>query len=121
MDPRRLRGEHLNMPERLALGLWPHPPIPFEAVLQHLTDLLQENKWFPREYHEHRAEEPVDERATSNGHPTVDSCIGPRTVCHQNIALWQVRASEYSTRPAKLPSFSCTGISIFQATLMAGR
>jgi hypothetical protein len=46
---RLLTGEHLNMTERLERGLWPHPPIPLETVLQHLTNLIKRSRWFPRE------------------------------------------------------------------------
>jgi hypothetical protein len=52
------------MPDRVARGLWPHPPLKFEEVLAHLTGLLEQHEWFPREYHAHREGEPVDERAT---------------------------------------------------------
>ncbi len=46
---RLLKGEHIGMPERFELGLWPHPPISLEFVTQSLTRLLQECRWFPRE------------------------------------------------------------------------
>ena len=61
---RLLKGEHLSMPERLALGLWPHPPISYDEVFDHLVKLLQESQWFPRPYHPHRPGEPVDEYPT---------------------------------------------------------
>lgn len=68
MDPDTLtlllRGGHINMPDRIAGGLWPHPPLRFSEVLDHLGRLLEENKWFPREWHQHKDGDPVDERAT---------------------------------------------------------
>jgi hypothetical protein len=57
-----LRGGHIDMPDRVARGLWPHPPLKFEEVLALLTELLEEHEWFPRETHAHREGESVDER-----------------------------------------------------------
>jgi hypothetical protein len=59
-----LRGEHINVPDRIGRGLWPHPPIRFEQVLVHLTKLIEANEWFPREWHAYGKGEAVDERAT---------------------------------------------------------
>jgi hypothetical protein len=59
-----LRGGHINMPERIARGLWPHPPLSFSEVLAHLIKLLNQDRWFPREWRPHREGEPVDERGT---------------------------------------------------------
>jgi hypothetical protein len=56
-----LRGEHINMPERIARGLWPHAPLSFSEVLAHLTNLLNQHRWFPREWQPHREGEPVHE------------------------------------------------------------
>jgi hypothetical protein len=58
-----LRGERVNMPDRLARGLWPHPPLKFSEILTHLTKLLARNKWFPREWQTHRDGESVREGA----------------------------------------------------------
>jgi len=52
------------MPDRVARGLWPHSPLRFAQLLAHLTTLLEENEWFPTEWHAHSEGEPVDERAT---------------------------------------------------------
>ena len=52
------------MPDRIARGLWPHPPIRFEQVLVHLTELIEANEWFPREWPAYCDGKPVDERAT---------------------------------------------------------
>jgi hypothetical protein len=45
-----LRGEHLNMPERIKRGLWPHPPLRFSDLVVHLSRVLESEKWFPREW-----------------------------------------------------------------------
>jgi hypothetical protein len=54
-------GEHVNMPGRIGHGLWPHPPLRLSEVLAHLTRLLHEHRWFPRELRHHREGEPVQE------------------------------------------------------------
>jgi len=45
-----LRGAHVNIPERIERGLWPHPPLRFSDVVQHLANVLESEKWFPREW-----------------------------------------------------------------------
>lgn len=45
-----LRGGHLNMPERIERGSWPHPPLIFSDVVGHLAQVLKSEKWFPREW-----------------------------------------------------------------------
>jgi hypothetical protein len=42
-----LHGQHLNIPDRIARGLWPHPPLRFDDVLQHLAGILRREAWFP--------------------------------------------------------------------------
>ena len=59
-----LRGEHIDMPERIERGLWPHPPLSFAEVLVHLTKLLHQNRWFPREWRPHLEGKPVNEGGT---------------------------------------------------------
>jgi hypothetical protein len=59
-----LRGEHISMQDRIARGLWPHTPLRFSHVLAHLTDLLTQHKWFPREWNPYREGEPVHEGGT---------------------------------------------------------
>lgn len=59
-----LQGGHINMPERIARGLWPHPPLSLSEVLPHLIRLLNQHKWFPREWKPHREGEPVHEGGT---------------------------------------------------------
>jgi hypothetical protein len=64
MLTRLLRGEHINMPERIARGMWPHPPLSFSEVLDHLIRLLNQHNWFPREWKPHRGGESVREGGT---------------------------------------------------------
>ena len=59
-----LRGEHINMPERVARGLWPHPPLNYSEILAHLTRLLDQHRWFPHKWQPHREGEPVNEVGT---------------------------------------------------------
>ena len=54
----------MNMPERIARGIWPHPPLRFSEVLAQLTGLLNQHRWFPREWKLHREGEPVCEGGT---------------------------------------------------------
>ena len=59
-----LRGGHINMPERIARGAWPHLPLKVAEVLGHLPKLIQQHKWFPRECQPHREGQPVHEGGT---------------------------------------------------------
>lgn len=59
-----LSGGHLSMPERIARGAWPHPPLKAAEVLPHLTNLIQQSKWFPRRFKPHREGQPVHEGGT---------------------------------------------------------
>ena len=43
-----LAGRHFNMPERIAMGVWPHPPIRYEEVITVLAEHLREFGCFPR-------------------------------------------------------------------------
>ncbi len=45
-----LRGGHLNMPERIERGLWPHPPIKLADVVRQLVSILETDQWFPRKW-----------------------------------------------------------------------
>ena len=38
------------MPERIERGLWPHPPLKFPDIVRHLANVLESEKWFPREW-----------------------------------------------------------------------
>lgn len=56
-----LRGGHYSVPERIARGLWPHAPLRFDAVVEHLAELIRNERWFPYEPEPHKTGEPVDE------------------------------------------------------------
>jgi hypothetical protein len=43
-----LRQGHLDMKTRVARGIWPHPPLKFDDVLQHLISVLEKETWFPK-------------------------------------------------------------------------
>jgi hypothetical protein len=43
-------GRHLNMPERRRRGIWPHPPMQFEAVVCHVAGLVRTREWFPQRF-----------------------------------------------------------------------
>jgi hypothetical protein len=51
----------MSMPERIDRGLWPHPPLRFSEVVQHLTSILKRERWFPREWYPHTRGEVVHE------------------------------------------------------------
>ena len=53
-----LQGRHLDMPERLARGIWPHPPLHFDEIVRILAEHLSEHWSFPD-----------SDLATSNDHP----------------------------------------------------
>ena len=42
-----LSGGHLDMPERIKGGLWPHEPLKLTGVLEVLADCIRSNEWFP--------------------------------------------------------------------------
>ncbi|MDF1746913.1 MAG: hypothetical protein P1V19_24700 [Gimesia sp.] len=49
-----LSGGHLNMEERSARGIWPHPPIAYSVVQTHLVQIIQNREWFPCDLSEGR-------------------------------------------------------------------
>jgi len=57
-----LRRGHLNMPERIERGLWPHPPLRYSDVVRHLAQVLRSEKWFPREWNPAVPGEPICEK-----------------------------------------------------------
>ena len=59
-----LRGGHINMSKRIARGAWPHSPLTVGEVLPHLTKLIQQHQWFPREYQPHHEGQPVHQGGT---------------------------------------------------------
>ncbi|HPS37615.1 MAG TPA: hypothetical protein PLL75_07830, partial [Candidatus Omnitrophota bacterium] len=42
-----LKGAHLDMEERMKQGLWPHPPLKYAEVREHLAAVIQKQEWFP--------------------------------------------------------------------------
>jgi hypothetical protein len=38
-----LKGGHLNMPDRIARGLWPHAPLSFDTVANYLAIVLEQS------------------------------------------------------------------------------
>jgi len=56
-----LRGEHLDMPDRIERGIWPHPPLAFEEVVKHLAAVLAVEQWFPFERRETEPNRAMDE------------------------------------------------------------
>jgi hypothetical protein len=63
MDPETLtfllRGGHLNLSERSASGLWPHPPLNLSHVVVHLAAVIESEQWFPRPWQPAIPGEPV--------------------------------------------------------------
>jgi len=48
-----LCGQHLSMPDRLARGVWPHPPLQYSDLVHHLAELLRREVSFPRPWRSH--------------------------------------------------------------------
>jgi hypothetical protein len=42
-----LGGGQLNVPDRIARGLWPHPPLKFSDLLAHIVEALDTRDSFP--------------------------------------------------------------------------
>ena len=45
---RLLAGEHLNVPERKALGLWPLEVLRYDELANCLAKALESQEWFPQ-------------------------------------------------------------------------
>ena len=45
---RLLKGEHVNVDERKALGLWPCEALQYNEVATHLSKILESESWFPQ-------------------------------------------------------------------------
>src|SRR5260370_24092395 len=55
-----LKGGHLNMADRIARGLWPHPPLMLDAVTDYLAGVLESGEaWFPRPFEPARGDGAV--------------------------------------------------------------
>ena len=60
-----LRGGHLSMPDRIATGAWPHPPLHFDSVADFLSGVLATaDTWFPYRLEDRQLGEPVREGGT---------------------------------------------------------
>ncbi len=42
-----LKHGHLDMQERFKRNIWPHPPLKFNDLVNHLAKVLQSENWFP--------------------------------------------------------------------------
>ena len=56
-----LRGGHLNVEERKARGLWPNETLRYSEVLGHLTEVINQEDWFPKSMPEHKVGDLVYE------------------------------------------------------------
>jgi hypothetical protein len=53
------------MPDRIALGAWPHPNLTLDSVASYLATVLEQNDgWFPYRWEPHRSGQPVREGGT---------------------------------------------------------
>jgi hypothetical protein len=60
-----LKGGHLSMPDRIALGAWPHAPLFYDAIANYLAAVLEEREaWFPYRWEPHRPGQLVREGGT---------------------------------------------------------
>ena len=59
-----LAGRHFSIPERVGLGLWPHPPIKYEWLVSTLASRLTVMRFFPEEPRKTKAGEAVRESLT---------------------------------------------------------
>lgn len=61
-----LGGGHLNVPERKAKGLWPHPPLKFEDLVTHIVEALESRGHFPRPWDGRRGTSVIERRTPSS-------------------------------------------------------
>jgi hypothetical protein len=60
-----LKGGHINMPDRIARGAWPHSALPFDTVATYLAEALEQGDvWFPYQWEPARTGQPVREGGT---------------------------------------------------------
>jgi hypothetical protein len=57
-------GGHLDMPERLRRGLWPHPPLKLTEVVEIVADCISRSEWFPCSWQPAEEGKPVHEGGT---------------------------------------------------------
>ena len=96
-----LRGGHLNMEERRSRGIWPHPPLLYSDVLQHLVGIIEREEWFPCDLSEGR--EGVVIQNTGEKyicHLLCYSAFGPPTVSHkgQKVFATADKAADFYLR-----------------------
>ena len=58
-----LKGGHLNMEQRKEKGIWPHPPLLINDLINELVNYFQTHKWFPHEWVERKDGELIDDVA----------------------------------------------------------
>lgn len=82
-----MAGRHLSIPERVELGLWPHPPIEYDWLVSALASRLTKTRFFPDEASIKQAGEAVRESLTIEnvgtafiGRATVASPMDPRVL-----------------------------------------
>jgi hypothetical protein len=56
-----LRGGHIGLADRVARGLWPHPPLRFRELARHVARVVRREGSFPRPWRPHEPGQPVDE------------------------------------------------------------
>jgi hypothetical protein len=56
-----LSGGHYDVPERIIRGIWPHPPLRFDDLVEHLSQIISTRHWFPHERKAHTRGEAVNE------------------------------------------------------------
>lgn len=54
-----LKDGHLNMEKRREKGIWPHPPLKFNDLVNVIVTYLKDNKWFPDEWEEPKSGELI--------------------------------------------------------------
>jgi hypothetical protein len=60
-----LKGGHLDMPDRIARGIWPHAPISFDSLVAYLANVLERGDvWFPCRLEPQPLDEPIREGGT---------------------------------------------------------
>jgi hypothetical protein len=84
-----LRGEHIDVERREALGLRPEETLRYREVVAHLAGLISRSEWFPRPWEEHVPGRSVDENIVIQNLRVRGDAAGrrrwpgsPRYICH---------------------------------------
>lgn len=56
-----LSGKHFDMEERIERAAWPHPPLRYSDLVDHVASVLRREKHFPRPWAPHVNGAPVEE------------------------------------------------------------